>query len=210
MILVRHGSQETDRGHADPALSETGRREALQVAGYLSRAGVDAVYTSPLRRAVETAAPLATALALDAVTCEGVVEYHLDAVDYTALEHFRTENHAGARAALSSLGNQADFELFRMRVVDAIESIVVDHGDQRVAVFCHASVINAWACSVLGLPPRPFIDVAHGSVSRFLCASGGANFVSSLNETQHLPPDGRSRPATSGPSGRRLRRGPRP
>ena len=190
LILVRHGSQEPDdAANVDPALSETGRREARQVADYLAREAVDAIYTSPLRRAVETAAPLANALAQDAVVCDGVVEYHPDAVDYAALRHFKAENYAAAQAALANFGNQADLELFRMRVVDAMESIVADHPDGRVAVFCHASVINAWACSVLRLPSRPFVNVAHGSISRFLCASASASFVSSLNETQHLVPD---------------------
>ena len=190
LILVRHGAQEPDdRADADPALAETGRREARQVADYLARPAVDAIYTSPLRRAVETATPLAGILALDPVVCDGVVEYHPDAIDYTALEHFKAENYAAAQAALANFGNQADLELFRMRVVDALESIIADHADERVAVFCHASVVNAWACSVLGLPSRPFINVAHGSISRFLCAPGGASFVSSLNETQHLLSD---------------------
>ena len=161
LILVRHGSQEPARGgNTDPPLSETGRREARQVADYLARSSVDAIYTSPLRRAVETAAPLASALALRPVVCDGVVEYHPDAIDYTALEHFKAENYAAAQAALANFGNQADLELFRIRVVDSLESIVADHRDERVAVFCHASVINAWACSVLGLPSRPFINPA--------------------------------------------------
>lgn len=190
LILIRHGAQDPDdRGDADPALSETGGREARQVADYLARPTVDAIYTSPLRRAVETAAPLASALALRPVLCQGVVEYHPDAIDYTALEHFKAENYAAAQAALANFGNQADLELFRMRVVDAVESIIADHPDERVAVICHASVINAWACSVLGLPSRPFINVAHGSISRFLCRSASASFVSSLNETQHLLSD---------------------
>ena len=190
LILVRHGSQQPDdRGDGDPALSETGKREARQVADYLARAAVDAIYTSPLRRAVETAAPLASALALRAVVCYGVVEYHPGAIDYTALDHYKAENYAAAQAALAEFGNQADLELFRMRVIDALESIVADHPDERVAVFCHTSVVNAWGCAVLGLPSRPFINVAHGSISRFLCGSAGASFVSSLNETQHLRPD---------------------
>ena len=187
LILVRHGSQQpAGGGNADPALSETGRREARQVADYLARSSVDAIYTSPLRRAVETAAPLASALALHPVVCDGVVEYHPDAIDYTALEQFKAENYAAVQAALASFGNQADLELFRMRVVDSIESIIADHRDGRVAVFSHASVINAWACSVLGLPSRPFINPAHGSISRFLCAPASASFLASLNETQHL------------------------
>ena len=189
LILVRHGSQaQAGGGNADPALSEKGEREARQVADHLARSPVDAIYTSPLRRAVETAAPLASALALQPVVCDGVVEYDPDAMDHCAAEHFKAENYAAVQAALQDFGDQADLELFRLRVVEAIESIIADHPDGPVAVFSHASVINAWACSVLGLPPRPFINPAYGSISRFLCAPGSVSFVSSLNETQHLLP----------------------
>ena len=63
IILARHG--ETDwnvaevfRGRVDVALNETGVRQAELLGEYLSGVKIDAVYSSPLKRALETAEAL--------------------------------------------------------------------------------------------------------------------------------------------------------
>src|SRR5215210_6640675 len=69
LILVRHaeprrvGAGEVD-GPADPGLTDRGRQQAERLAAWLAVEPVDAVITSPLRRARETAAPVASALGL--------------------------------------------------------------------------------------------------------------------------------------------------
>lgn len=60
IILVRHGETEwnvaeTYRGRADIALDEVGIRQAELLGKYLSRLKLDAIYSSPLRRALDTA-----------------------------------------------------------------------------------------------------------------------------------------------------------
>jgi broad specificity phosphatase PhoE len=62
--LVRHGQVDRRGDPTNPSLSEQGRREAVQVAAYLQIRPIAQVYASPLRRAQETAAPLAAALNL--------------------------------------------------------------------------------------------------------------------------------------------------
>ena len=64
IILARHG--ETDwnaaeifRGRADVPLNETGLRQAALLGEYLGSARIDAICTSPLQRAVSTAAAIA-------------------------------------------------------------------------------------------------------------------------------------------------------
>ena len=190
LILVRHGSYEpTDEsGNSDPALSQVGRREAQCVAECLGDEAIDAIYTSPLRRAVETAVPLGKDLALGPVVCHDIVEYDGNVAEHIPMELVKPEYYAALKEKLARYGDRVELERFRCRVAAAMQSIINDHRDQCVAVFCHASVVNAWAATVLDLPPRPFINVAYASISRFLCAAE-ASFVSSLNETQHLAPD---------------------
>ena len=62
--LVRHGQIERGVEVADPPLSSQGRREAEAVAAYLIPRTITHIYASPLRRAQETAQPLAAALHL--------------------------------------------------------------------------------------------------------------------------------------------------
>ena len=68
LILVRHAlPQRVDgpqgaggrAGPADPELSATGHEQARHLAEYLAQERIGAVYASPLRRAVQTAQPLA-------------------------------------------------------------------------------------------------------------------------------------------------------
>jgi broad specificity phosphatase PhoE len=67
LLLVRHGLPDYRyRGRADeppgPPLTEVGKRQALEAAEYLTRYPVQAVYSSPLARALETARCIATRL----------------------------------------------------------------------------------------------------------------------------------------------------
>jgi broad specificity phosphatase PhoE len=65
IYLVQHGQKH--HGPGDPGLTAAGRRQAAAVANLLAPAGLTAVYSSPLRRARETAAPIAAAAGLPVV-----------------------------------------------------------------------------------------------------------------------------------------------
>src|SRR5829696_10414612 len=92
LILVRHGLPvriDDADGPADPELSDEGRAQAVRLAGWLGRDAIDAVYVSPMRRALETAAPLADALGVDAVVDEELAEFDRDAHFYIPLEELK-------------------------------------------------------------------------------------------------------------------------
>jgi len=190
LILVRHGLPlrvEQEQGRADPALSESGHREAVQVGDSLARERIDAIYTSPMRRALETAAPLARRRTMQPIIRDDLAEYDRAASHYIPMEQLKAEDYAAWKAFVDGgYGDDFDIEVFRRRVAAGIEAIIDAHRGQRVAVFCHGGVVNVWASTVLGMAPRLFVDVAYASISRFLCASTGERNLKSLNETQHL------------------------
>jgi len=191
LLLVRHALPlriENDDGRpADPPLSEVGREQARRVAAWLARERIDALYTSPLRRARETAAPLARSLGLEAADEPGVVEYDAGAAVYVPLEELKAADPEAWRAAVQGgLYAGIDIDAFRRTVVESLERIAAGHGGQRVAVVCHGGVINAWAAHVLGIDRPLFFDPVYTSVSRFLAARSGERSVVSLNEAAHL------------------------
>jgi broad specificity phosphatase PhoE len=63
-LVIQHADKERLPG--DPGLTALGREQAARVAAGLRPAGVVALYSSPLRRALETAAPIAAALGMEA------------------------------------------------------------------------------------------------------------------------------------------------
>src|SRR5436190_7634430 len=79
LLLVRHGRTADNAaglilGHRDTPLSKAGRAEAQRLAAELRSSGIAAVWTSPLRRARETAAIIAAPLALEPRMCAKLVE----------------------------------------------------------------------------------------------------------------------------------------
>lgn len=185
LILVRHGRPERSDATSDPHLSDAGHEQARRVARWLAADGVEAVWSSPMRRAVQTAEPFATHTGHAIREHEGVVEFDRASGVYIPTEELKRENYA-AWQAMATGGDNVDMGAFQTTVVAAMEEIIAAHPGQRVAVFCHGGVINVWAAHVLGMEPRVFFEAEYTSVNRFLCARSGQRAVVSLNERAHL------------------------
>jgi 2,3-bisphosphoglycerate-dependent phosphoglycerate mutase len=185
LVLVRHAlpvriDEGTVPGPADPHLAAEGRAQAEAMASWLAAEAIDALWSSPMRRARETAAPLAERLGLTVRVDERLAEYDRHATSYIPLEELK--------AAGDPRWNEVPErpEEFQDHVVAAMEDIVATHPRQRVGVVCHGGVINAYAAHVLGLPDPLFFLPGYTSISRVLAASTGERSIGSLNEMAHL------------------------
>jgi phosphoserine phosphatase len=81
IILVRHGEtewnvEEVFRGRIDIELNETGIKQAQLLAEYLSERKIDAIYSSPLQRAVKTAEAIAGYHKLDVEMAPGLIDFN--------------------------------------------------------------------------------------------------------------------------------------
>lgn len=197
LTLIRHGLTEWNRqrrfqGQADPPLTEAGRKQARRLARLLSRyAQVDAVVSSPLRRARETAelafpgrevATDARLMELDFGRFEG----------RTAAEN--AQDPAWAEWAADAFGRRTpggeSYEDLRTRAVAWFCELPADVGE--VAVVTHSGVIQMLLSHVLGIERprwRKRIYVRHSSVTRILFAEEGT-VVERVNDTRHLDEDG--------------------
>jgi 2,3-bisphosphoglycerate-dependent phosphoglycerate mutase len=192
LVLIRHALPirlEVVEGPADPPLSAVGKVQAAACAGMFPVGSLDALYTSPLLRARETAAPIEASTRLTAVVADGVAEWDRDATAYVPIEELRQES-PEAWAALASgelhrLG--IDVDGFVGRVNGAFEAIASAHPGQRVGVVCHGGVINVYLAGVLELPRLLFFQPDYTSVSRVAVTRSGRRGILSINETQHLP-----------------------
>lgn len=191
LVLIRHARpQRIERagGPADPGLDEVGRGQAAAVARWLRHDGIDAVVTSPLRRALETATPLAAGLGLQLTHEEGVVEWDRDHDSYIHMEELKANDDPAWIAMREGDWNALGIDpvAFQQRVVEALDTIAATHPGGRVAVVCHGGVINAYTASVLGLPRLLWFEPEYTSISRVLVSREGLRSVRSLNETGHL------------------------
>jgi probable phosphoglycerate mutase len=197
LLLIRHGlpvrisREENVAGDpADPPLAPDGHQQARLAAEWLRPEPIDAVYASPLRRAVETATPIAAALGTEMIIRDDLAEWDRDSEEYLHVEELRATNdpiwHALARSDLGALG--IDVHAFRARVVGAIDAIAAEHPSQRVAVVCHGGVINTYTGDVIGLGTDRtlWFSPDYAGISNIKVSSSGIRSIATLNETQHL------------------------
>jgi probable phosphoglycerate mutase len=191
LLLVRHARPlrvvRVD-GPADPSLDDVGRAQAEALAGWLEGEQIDALYASPLRRAIETAEPVAYRLGLTLVHEEGIVEWDRDQSAYIPIEELKAANDPAWEAMRDErwdvLG--VDPSVFRDRVVVAIDAMAAAHPGQRVAVICHGGVINAYTSVVLGLDRMLWFEPRYTSISRVFVNRDGLRSLHTLNELPHL------------------------
>ena len=187
---MRHGLPvriDEGDGPADPGLSEEGHRQAERMADWLVPDGIDAVYVSPMRRARETAQPLAERLGVEAIVDDELAEFDRDAHFYVPIEELKAANDPRYdRMMRGEFDGEVDPQTFREVVRVAVERVVEANPGRRVAIVCHGGVINAWAGAVLGIAEPLFFQPDYTSISRFLASSRGHRSVVSLNETGHL------------------------
>jgi 2,3-bisphosphoglycerate-dependent phosphoglycerate mutase len=193
LLLIRHALpvriERADGRVADPGLAARGHEQAAQLAEWLAREPIAALYTSPLRRARETATPLAQRCGLTAQIVPDLAEFARQSSAYVPLEEIKAAEPERWRALVGGeLYAGVDLGAFRARVGRALEAIVRDHPGERAAVVCHGGVVNAWAAEVLGLGPTLFFEPGYASISRFLAARSGARGLRSLGESAHLGP----------------------
>ena len=194
LLLIRHGLPvriDDAGGPADPELSEEGWDQARQLAAWYGdgREPLAAVYCSPLRRARETAMPLAEATGLEVVVDDELAEFDRGFHFYVPLEELKAAGDPRYRQIMSGEWDETvevDPDTFRQVVVGAVERVIAANPGGRVAVVCHGGVVNAYASHVLGIETTLFFNPGYTSVSRILAARSGERSILSLNEVGHL------------------------
>ena len=152
LVLVRHGETSANldgvwHGSTDTPLTRRGHLQAARVAAYVaeSYAGVRAVYSSDLQRALHTAEPIAQALGLEVALDPGLREYDLGSWEgktYRELQeqhrlwdHMREDPHFAPHGGESPLG-------VAERFTDSLRRIAVAHAAERVVVVGHGGALS--------------------------------------------------------------------
>jgi broad specificity phosphatase PhoE len=177
LLLIRH--LEPDRsvhgrayGSLDAPLSALAVKQAAKLARALEDVHLDAVYASPLRRALETATPLAVHRRLVPVVHEGLRE-----IDFGEIEGSRYEEVEQGRPDLFrswmsdptgvSFPGGESFPDVRLRVLAAVEEIRARHRGRGVALVVHGGVTRAIVAASLSMPDEALfrLDQGYGAVS---------------------------------------------
>ena len=196
ILLARHG--ETDwnvaevfRGRIDVELNETGIEQAKLLAEYLSSASVDAVYSSPLKRALQTAEAIASRKKLKVEIAPGLVD--LDFGEWQGLSHREVKSkypelymqwidHPGR---VKMPGGESLYEV-RGRALVVVEDMARKH-EGTVVLVSHRVVNKVLICALLGLDNSHFWNIRQDTcgVTSFVYEKG-QYILTGHNDTSYL------------------------
>lgn len=179
LYLVRHGETEWNasrriQGITDVPLNDTGRAQARRTGTLLAARRWDAIVSSPLSRALETAHIIAREARLaPPVTLAAMIERHYgeaEGLDYRTLDaRFPPDSEVPGRESRAQVAR---------RVLPALVALCEQRPGQRIIVVTHGGVIrtvvNATAPADRALRGVP---ITNGSVHSFRCTSGGIELV---------------------------------
>ncbi|MHB1186984.1 histidine phosphatase family protein [Thiobacillus sp.] len=169
ICIIRHG--ETDwnvekriQGHTDVPLNETGRAQALAMAFNAAHHRFQAIYSSDLLRATETAQVLAQREDLEVNLLPQLRERHFGLFQgITAAQgaerHPEAYVHYVARDLDYDFRTGESLRRFAERVADGINWLVRHHSGQMIAVVSHSGVLDVIYRRATGRPlttPRDF------------------------------------------------------
>ncbi len=188
LLLVRHGETPTT-GQVLPGrapglhLSERGQGQADSFAERLAGLPVDAVYSSPLERALETAAPAAASTGLEVAVEDGLIECDFGdwtgaaLADLTGLPEWRTVQHTPSSFRFP--GGES-FTRMQARMVGALEDLRAAHRGGVILCFSHADPIKAAVAHALGTHLDLFqrIVISPCSVTAIAYGDGGPTVLS--------------------------------
>jgi broad specificity phosphatase PhoE len=195
ILVIRHGEtawnrDEVFRGRADVPLSERGREQARLLGGALAGRPIEAVYSSPLSRARETAAPLAEAAGLEVAADDRLVDMSFG--EWEGVPRAEVEERWGelyemwvrAPEEFRAPRGESLAEVLA-RAWPAMEEIASRH--EVAAVVSHRVVCKVVLCEALGSGAAGFWRVRVDTASVSVLERGERGWVvTRVNETHHL------------------------
>jgi alpha-ribazole phosphatase len=199
-FLIRHGQTVWNKegryqGKEDIGLTSLGIQQAGLAAEYLSRVNISRVYSSPLKRALNTASIIKKDRNHDVIVRDNLREISFGKWEGIKFDMINREFPDDYRNWLKDPYNNSptggeSFKDVQWRAVEVIENIINENEDKsNVAVITHGGVILSLLTHWLQIPPLRW-----GSVIQRECAINiavihrGFPFISAINYTGHLRP----------------------
>ncbi|MFG1672150.1 histidine phosphatase family protein [Streptomyces sp. Y7] len=195
LLLARHGqtlwhAENRYAGISDVSLTDTGRAQADALGCWAAAHPVDAIWTSPLSRAVITADPACRALGLTPHREPGLRECDFGVLEGRTLAEFEAEDPAAAAAfradpVANPFPRAEDPAAAAGRGAAALRRIAAAHPGERVLVVAHNTLLRLVLCTLLSIPARDYRRVfprlRNAAISELRVPTDGPAALLSLN-----------------------------
>ncbi len=198
IILVRHGETEWNvgeifRGRSDIELNETGVKQAELLAEYLSAVKIEAVYSSPLKRAIRTAATIASHHKPQIEIAPGLID--LDYGEWQGLPHQEVKDKyeelytewINSPDQLTMPGGE-NLNDVRKRTIGVVYEVIAKY-EGSVVLVSHRVVNKVLICTLLGLDNSHFWNIRQDTCGITTFTYENEQFIlTEHNNTSYLKP----------------------
>lgn len=168
LYLIRHGESEANKidafaGHSPFNLTAQGRAQAEKVAEYLMTVHADAIYSSDLPRAYQTACPTAERKGLEIIKNQRLREINAGDWDRRTFDDLQA-NDPNYPMWMTNIGracptNGESVLALQARIMDELTAIAERHSGQSVLIFTHATPIRTFAAHCAGKTPDTMREI---------------------------------------------------
>jgi len=198
IILARHGETEWNvaeifRGRIDIDLNEMGVKQAGLLAEYLSNVKIDAIYSSPLKRALKTAEIIAGYHKLDVDVASGLIDFNYG--KWQGLSHQEVKDKY--KELYAEWINHPDqikmpagesLDDVRKRTNDVVAELIASY-EGTVVLVSHRVVNKVLICALLGLDNSHFWNIRQDTCGITIFTYENGRFIlTKHNDTSYLKP----------------------
>ncbi|MFC2059753.1 histidine phosphatase family protein [Chloroflexota bacterium] len=198
IILVRHGETEWNRlrrvqgSQSNPPLNETGKRQAESLALKMKSESIQAIYSSPLTRSLDTAQAVARHHQIEVIPEPDLKEFDLGELEGISIDDIGksfdelliTSNQG---EALPRVPGGESLREVQQRAWNAIQRLVIQYPDGAIVAVSHYFTILTVVCSALDLSLSQLgrFRLGHSGISTLIFGGKTPRLVL-LNDTCHL------------------------
>lgn len=201
LYLIRHGQSAGNAegrfgGHGPTPLSRLGEKQAQLTAKTLAREGVNAIYSSDLHRAVQTAEELSKLTGVPVIQTAAFRERHVGVLEGLTFDESKAEFPRDYYALVNRnihhvITEGESYRQLLRRTTLELRAILTKHSGGRIAIVSHTGAICFLTLHLMGAIHRttkqtPWIVTSNCGINRFELRGPRNVRVLALNDTRHL------------------------
>lgn len=174
LLLIRHGEDSYSSNCDDRSLSEIGIRRAKALGKVIASKEVDIIFTSPLKRAIETAEIISNETDIEYIVKDELVERKYECEDNITMINSKVET------------NDESYDAMMLRATRLLVSIK-DYDDKRVVIISHNEILNVFINELLQISSNiyPVFNLEPCSITKLNVSNYRATNVDYINNLKY-------------------------